>query len=120
MIKLKEKLALLATDPRNIGRLCELIGSMPNIETSTAGGKVFWDTLASYEGWKLQRNKLTHHCRILDPNDIRKAWGSESAMMEALERLKPTEKLYSTNSSSNNKNSLADEIRKLGDHIKMV
>ena len=75
MIKLKEKLALLATDPRNIGRLCELIGSMPNIETSTAGGKVFWDTLASYEGWKLQRNKLTHHCRTLIPMILRESLG---------------------------------------------
>ena len=60
---------------------------MPNVESATMGGKVFWDILVSSGGWKLQRNKLTGHCRLLDPNDVRKAWGSYSAMSDAFERL---------------------------------
>jgi hypothetical protein len=60
---------------------------MPNVESPTMGGKVFWDTITSYEGWRLQKNKLTGHCRLLDPNDVRKAWGSFSAMSDAFEWL---------------------------------
>lgn len=86
---LQNKLALLAVDPKNIGRLCELIGDMPNIATKTMGGEVFWNTLASSNGWRLQKNKLTSHCRIIDPSDVRRAWGSETVMIDALNHLQP-------------------------------
>lgn len=82
-----KKLALLAANPKLIGKLVESLGDMPNIESPTLGGHFFWVTLAEVDGWKLQRNKLTKHCRILDPDDIRKAWGSENAMAKALQRL---------------------------------
>lgn len=85
---MKEKLILLLADPRNIGRLCELLGEMPNVDTSTWGGKVFWKEVASCNGWRIQQNKFTHHCRILDPSDTRRSWGSESAMKKALARLR--------------------------------
>jgi hypothetical protein len=58
-----------------------------NIAISTAGGKVWWNTLAQYNGWKLQQNKLTNHVRILNPEDIRKAWGSDSTIFDAIERV---------------------------------
>ena len=80
-------LKVLAKDPKLIGKLCDLIGAMPNIYFPTMGGKVFWDTLAESNGWRLQKNKFTDHCRILDPTDIRKAWGSEKVMMKALDNL---------------------------------
>jgi len=84
---LQQKIALLAASPRNIGLLCDLIGNMPNIDMKTKGGHVFWDNMAVSNGWKIQKNKLTNHCRILDPQDIRRAWGSETVMMNALDRL---------------------------------
>jgi len=84
---LQQKIALLAASPKNIGLLCELIGNMPNIDMKTKGGHVFWDNMAVSNGWKIQKNKLTNHCRILDPQDVRRAWGSESIMMNALDRL---------------------------------
>lgn len=71
-------------DPKNIGRLCEVVGEMPNIEFPTMGGHVFWDTLATENGYKLQKNKLTGHCRILDPEDTRIAWGSEKELSRKL------------------------------------
>lgn len=88
---LQKGLITLVANPNLIGKFCEYIGSMPNIESSTMGGKVFWDTITSYKGWRLQKNKLTGHCRLLDPNDIRKAWGSYSAMSDAFEWLIGTE-----------------------------
>ncbi|QQE74993.1 zinc ribbon domain-containing protein [Brevibacillus composti] len=86
----QNKIAMIAANPKLVGKLCDLIGSMPNIDFPTMGGKVFWDTLAESGGWKLQKNKLTDHCRLIDPSNIRRAWGSERAMMSALERLQPS------------------------------
>ena len=74
------------SDPKNVGRLCNMFGQMPNIETKTLGGHVFWETLGESGGWKLQKNKFTDHCRILDPEDARKAWGSEESMREILNK----------------------------------
>ena len=84
---LQKGLITLVANPQVIGKFCEYIGSMPNVESSTMGGKVFQDTITSHEGWRLQKNKLTGHCRLLDPNDVRKAWGSFSAMSDAFEWL---------------------------------
>ena len=47
----------------------------PNIPTKTLGGKTFWNTLESKRGWKIQQNFFTEHYRILDPENIRHAWG---------------------------------------------
>lgn len=61
--------------------------SMPNVPFPTMGGHVFWNELANVNGWKLQKNMVTGHCRILDPDDIRRAWGGEEAMLKALTQL---------------------------------
>ncbi|WP_288582374.1 SHOCT domain-containing protein [Lysinibacillus capsici] len=80
------QLALLAANPKLIGELCNLIGDMPNIDFPTAGGKVCWNTLEENSGWRLQQNKFTGHCRLLNPENIRKAWGSKECMFNAFER----------------------------------
>ncbi len=61
--------------------------SMPNIPFPTMGGHVFWDDLAKVKGWRLQKNMVTGHCRILDPDDVRRAWGGESALLKMLQDL---------------------------------
>ncbi len=63
------------------------LGDMPNIETKTLGGEVWWDTLMNVDGWRLQVHKIGGNARILDPHNVRKAWGSRSAMEEKLKRL---------------------------------
>ena len=80
-------LTALAKDPQMIGRLCTFMGDMPNIEMTTQGGKVWWSDVASVQGWRMQRHKMFGNCRILDPNNVRKAWGSEEAMMQAFQRM---------------------------------
>jgi hypothetical protein len=112
-LQVQAKLMLLVADPRNIGRLCEVLGSMPNIEFPTMGGPLFWDDLASYNGWKLQQNKITCHCRVLDSEDIRRAWGSEQAMMKALNQLMPVEEERPIPNTS-----AIDEIKKLAELFK--
>ena len=63
------------------------VGDCPNIETSTLGGKVFWKCLNEKNGWKLQYNPIVKHARILDENDVRKAWGDRDVMAEKFKRL---------------------------------
>lgn len=84
---MKKKLVLLALDPKNVGRLCKLVGRMPNVYFPTMGGEVFWDTICQSNGWKIQKNRFTGHCRVLDPCNFRVAWGSESVMEAAFAKL---------------------------------
>ena len=83
----QKSLLVIAKNPELLGKLLEHLGSMPNIEMGTKGGKIFWDDLAEVDGWRLQQNKVFKNCRLLDPNDVRKAWGGESAMKKAFENI---------------------------------
>ena len=48
---------------------------------------VWWDVLDEWQGWKLERNRLTGHARILDPNRVRRAWGRPEAMRQSFDKL---------------------------------
>jgi acyl carrier protein len=80
-------LSRLAKEPEMIGRLLEKLGSMPNIPSKTMGGRVFWTDIVNVQGWRLQKNSIFGNCRILDPNNIRRAWGGETSMMRAFKAL---------------------------------
>lgn len=68
---------------------------MPNIPMPTLGGHTFWITLASWKGYKLQQNQITHHARILDSKDVRIAWGTVNGMRMTLERMAQMADQYS-------------------------
>lgn len=72
---------LLPTKER-IFKILEQFGEM-NIPLKTMGGKTWWNTIRSYNGWKLQQHKITKHCRILDPENYRRAWGNVREMKKA-------------------------------------
>jgi hypothetical protein len=58
--------------------------SLPNLRMPTAGGHVWWYTIESRNGFKLQEHKITGHYRVLDPADYRIDWGvSESALRDS-------------------------------------
>lgn len=63
------------------------LGDCPNVEFPTQGGKRLWSDLSKKAGWRLQHNYLTGFSRILDENNIRKAWGSPCVMKEKFKRL---------------------------------
>ncbi|MGI5831049.1 MAG: hypothetical protein ACOX6D_00725 [Thermoguttaceae bacterium] len=46
----------------------------------TMGGHIWWKVLDEESGWKLQKNVLDQHCRILDPSDVCRASGKEEIM----------------------------------------
>ena len=75
-------LAMIAAEPTLIRKY-----SMPNINFPTMGGLLLWNDLARCNGWRMQQNTLTQHVRIIDPNNIRRAWGGLDAMEEIFERM---------------------------------
>jgi len=60
-----------------------------NVALRTLGGEQFWTDRLVYGKWRIQRNELTGHYRLLDPADVRRAWGDEAtcrAQFAALKR----------------------------------
>ena len=59
--------------------------ALPNIpfKVIDADG-MLWDTLVERNGWRFQQNEFTRHCRILDSEGIRRAWGTKNGMLKAL------------------------------------
>ena len=60
----------------------------PGVEGHVMDSEIWWTVLDSSGGWKLEKNKVTGHCRIIDPDKLRKAWGRESEMRTAFEKVK--------------------------------
>ena len=60
----------------------------PGVEGHVMDSEIWWTVLDSFRGWKLETNKVTGHCRIIDPDKLRTAWGRESEMRAAFEKVK--------------------------------
>ena len=60
---------------------------MPNIPFYVMDAGIFWNTIGRHGEYKLKQNTITQHCRIIDGNNIRRAWGSEEAMERLLEKI---------------------------------
>ena len=50
--------------------------SRPNVPLPTLGGKQVWADEFIRCGWRVQRNVINGHSRLLDPEDVRQGWGS--------------------------------------------
>lgn len=64
-----------------------------NVPLPTLGGTQFWADELFFHQWRIQRNAVTGHCRLLDPNDVRQAWGTFETCRQALEEIKRKRKL---------------------------
>ena len=62
-----------------------------NLPTPTMGGTQLWRDAHVFAGWRIQENVLTGHFRLLDSEDIRRAWGSYTQCKERLDDLKRIE-----------------------------
>lgn len=47
-----------------------------NLAMKTLGGRQFWGDVRFFRGWRIQRHVLSGHYRLLDPRDVRLAWGT--------------------------------------------
>lgn len=63
------------------------------VPSPTLGGKQFWGDEQFFHQWRIQRNVLTGHYRLLDPHDVRHASGTLLDCCDALEKIKLQEKL---------------------------
>ena len=86
---LDEKLIIMGIEALiKAPQLLKNCGLLPNINFPTMGGLVFWNDVFSYEGWRIQQNGITQHYRILDPDDIRRAWAfNEDALADFFEKI---------------------------------
>lgn len=46
-----------------------------NVPVVTFGGMQLWNDEILHGGWRVQRNIETQHCRLLDADNVRRAWG---------------------------------------------
>lgn len=65
----------------------------PNLVTPTWGGKQFWQDELFFHRWHIQRNVLTGHCRLLDGDDRRHAWGTFAECRNRLDQIRAQQKL---------------------------
>lgn len=65
---------------------------LPNLPLRTLGGNQYWSDIQWAGGWKIQRHATTHHHRLLDPDEIRVAWGNlEHCLLEMNRRIESGE-----------------------------
>ena len=97
---LDEEAALLNNTSKEERILAEqaiqVMQDYPNWDRATEGGHVFWNELDRYQDWKLQQNVYSGHCRILDPSDVRRAWGTVAKMKQSFEKVKQDLRQMST------------------------
>jgi pimeloyl-ACP methyl ester carboxylesterase len=62
-----------------------------NIPLDTFGGMQFWTDFFIRGGWRIQRNAMTGHYRLLDGENVRRAWGNYAFCLQELNRLVPTD-----------------------------
>lgn len=75
----------LPNDPPSIGNW--------NLLTKTFGGKQFWADQWFFHGWRIQRNTVTGHHRLLDEKNTRHAWGSFGQCKTKLDAIRREKRL---------------------------
>jgi len=67
---------------------------LPNLKTVTLGGQQFWQDRDIHAGWRIQENILTGHCRLLDPENKRIAWGHYKTCTSGLEKIRHNPRIH--------------------------
>lgn len=64
-----------------------------NIPMKTLGGRQLWGDVHFLHGWTIQKNVITGHFRLLDPRDVRYAWGTFDICRTKLDEIRIEQKL---------------------------
>ncbi|MHB1036078.1 MAG: alpha/beta hydrolase [Pirellulales bacterium] len=83
-------LAALVTEAEDgdMGLIPRKPTGLPNLALPTMGGKQFWADELCFHGWRIQRNTVSDHCRLLDERDVRQAWGTFEECRAKLDEIK--------------------------------
>ncbi|TWU14863.1 Alpha/beta hydrolase family protein [Symmachiella macrocystis] len=92
LICLATPLSAAAAEPRTNPATTEQTWR-PNLKLKTMGGVQFWSDVHFFHGWHVQQHSSTGHCRLLDADDVRHAWGSREECFAALEIIKNKQKI---------------------------
>ena len=82
-----------AAEPREAKKDKPPFGLFGFKSSSTRGGTQFWADELFLRDWHIQRNALTGHCRLLDGQNKRHAWGTFAHCRTKLEEIKKEQKL---------------------------
>lgn len=66
---------------------------LPNLPLLTIGGGQFWSDELVFHHWRIQKNVLSGHYRLLDENEFRRAWGTFEQCRQKLAALRREEEL---------------------------
>lgn len=58
-----------------------------SVERSVIDNGVFWQVVDEKNGWKLERNLVTGHARVVDPQKVRRAWGTLENMRKSFRKV---------------------------------
>ncbi len=61
-------------------------GGRLNWEVPTAGGLQFWSDVRVEGGWRIQKHVFSGHHRLIDQDNVRRAWGSRGSCDLGMER----------------------------------
>ena len=77
-----------ATQPRLGSHMADQsqTGGKWNWKSRTLGGLQFWSDIRSVDGWRVQRNSQTGHFRLVNPRNVRHAWGDLCHCEQELDR----------------------------------
>ena len=65
----------------------------PERSSANLGGKQFWADELFFHAWRIQRNVVSGHSRLLDGNNIRHAWGTFDQCHDKLAELRTKREL---------------------------
>lgn len=84
---------LMAEENRESTVLEQSTTAIKNMVNQTAGGKQFWADEWFFHDWRIQRNVLTDHYRLLDGTNRRHASGTFATCREKLDEIRRRDRL---------------------------
>ncbi len=86
--------SLLLAACQNSAHKADAVDTYPNLPFPTLGGRQLWADVNWYAGWRVQQHVWTGHCRLLDPTNMRRAWGKRPAVEDALRQERRQNELH--------------------------
>lgn len=82
-----------AVVPRQFSSESGIVNSLQKSVSKTLGGRQFWSDVRFFQGWRIQQNVFTSHCRLLDPANHRHTRGSLQDCESALSSIREEQQL---------------------------